>query len=133
MGGAPVGCFTFRDLHADQVVSAALTKIDHILTLGPDDPHITLRMLGLCANAGVDYYMRVTPPSVNLPHMERFDEKMNTAWASSAPQAYTPARLATPSAGPGPSSACLSGVVALGISRPAIGPPPPSWPLSLAL
>jgi hypothetical protein len=79
VSGAPIGTDAFRDKHAEGVADRAIIRVGQIMTLALADPHVTWRLLGLCANRALDYYMRVAPPRVTLPHAKRFDTRMQEA------------------------------------------------------
>ena len=53
--------------HGLAKVRALRPRIDGIIALADVNTHAAMRMLGDCANKALDYYLRITPPSLAAP------------------------------------------------------------------
>ena len=66
--------------HGVALVTALQPRIDGIVRLAHvKNAQASMRLLGQCANKALDYYLRITPPSLSAAAVELFDEAIQSA------------------------------------------------------
>ena len=79
VGGAPIGSDQWRTDESERKVKDAAKRIDSVLTLKRNEPHMAWRLLKTCANASLDYFARVVPPRILAVAARTFDAHMERA------------------------------------------------------
>ena len=79
IGGAPIGSPVFVSKVVTEKLKLAQHRIEAVVRLSKFDSQLAVTLLGLSANAALDYVVKIAPPTLIAEHIATFDDAIDKA------------------------------------------------------